>query len=215
MGVRPAPRDRPELRLARPVDRRARSPSPRDRAGSSAGDALPARRRRGDHRGLPAPRIRRAAGPAGDRGPGLRRRAERGRPLAQRPEEGHRSARPSSAWNATSSGPRRSAGTSTPTARPATSRRAADIDKIVDWFTQRRPGAVIVPPANDAHVAHRMTRALAAVGLVGADLDRYPGPDRLDALGAAAPAQRLLHATTARPSGPRNGPSTATPRRSC
>ena len=45
-----------------------------------------------------------------------------------------------------------------------------DIDKIVDWFIQRRPGAVIVPPATDAHLAHRMTRALAAVGLVGAKL---------------------------------------------
>ena len=45
-----------------------------------------------------------------------------------------------------------------------------DIDKIVDWFTQRRPGAVILPPATDAHVAHRMTRALAAVGLLGARL---------------------------------------------
>jgi len=47
---------------------------------------------------------------------------------------------------------------------------AADIDKIVDWFTDRRPGAVILPPATDAHTAHRMTRALAAVGLVGAGL---------------------------------------------
>lgn len=47
---------------------------------------------------------------------------------------------------------------------------AADIDKIVVWFTQRRPGAVILPPATDAHVAHRMTRALASVGLIGAHL---------------------------------------------
>jgi LmbE family N-acetylglucosaminyl deacetylase len=47
---------------------------------------------------------------------------------------------------------------------------AADIEKVVDWFATRRPGAVIVPPANDAHVAHRVTRALAAVGLVGAEL---------------------------------------------
>jgi hypothetical protein len=46
----------------------------------------------------------------------------------------------------------------------------ADIDKIVDWFTERRPGALILPPATDAHVAHRMTRALAAVGLLGANL---------------------------------------------
>jgi hypothetical protein len=35
---------------------------------------------------------------------------------------------------------------------------AGDIDKIVSWFTQRRPGALIVPPATDAHLAHRMTR---------------------------------------------------------
>ncbi len=48
---------------------------------------------------------------------------------------------------------------------------ATDIDKIVDWFKQRKPGALIIPPATDAHVAHRMTRALAAVGLVGAGLD--------------------------------------------
>ena len=46
----------------------------------------------------------------------------------------------------------------------------ADIDKIVAWFTDRRPGALIVPPATDAHLAHRMTRALAAIGLVGARL---------------------------------------------
>jgi LmbE family N-acetylglucosaminyl deacetylase len=45
-----------------------------------------------------------------------------------------------------------------------------DIDKIVSWFAERRPGAVIVPPATDAHQAHRMTRALAAVGLLGAEL---------------------------------------------
>ena len=47
---------------------------------------------------------------------------------------------------------------------------AADIDKIVAWFVERRPGALIVPPATDAHLAHRMTRAFAAVGLVGAGL---------------------------------------------
>ncbi|MFO0950182.1 MAG: PIG-L family deacetylase [Isosphaeraceae bacterium] len=47
----------------------------------------------------------------------------------------------------------------------------ADIAKTVEWFTQRRPGALIVPPPTDAHVAHRMTRALAAIGLVGARLN--------------------------------------------
>jgi LmbE family N-acetylglucosaminyl deacetylase len=47
---------------------------------------------------------------------------------------------------------------------------AADIDKIVEWFTHRQPGAVILPPATDAHVAHRMTRAVGAIGLVGAGL---------------------------------------------
>lgn len=46
----------------------------------------------------------------------------------------------------------------------------SDLDKVVDWFCRRRPGAVIVPPANDAHVAHRVTRALAGIGLVGAQL---------------------------------------------
>jgi LmbE family N-acetylglucosaminyl deacetylase len=47
---------------------------------------------------------------------------------------------------------------------------SADVDKIVDWFLERKPGALIVPPATDAHLAHRMTRALTAVGLVGAHL---------------------------------------------
>ncbi len=46
----------------------------------------------------------------------------------------------------------------------------ADVDKIVDWFSTRRPGAIIVPPATDAHLAHRMTRALTAIGLLGANL---------------------------------------------
>ena len=46
----------------------------------------------------------------------------------------------------------------------------ADVDKIVDWFARRRPGALIVPPVTDAHMAHRMTRALSAVGLIGAEL---------------------------------------------
>jgi hypothetical protein len=45
-----------------------------------------------------------------------------------------------------------------------------DVAKVVDWFIKRRPGAIIVPPATDAHAAHRVTRALAAVGLLGADL---------------------------------------------
>jgi hypothetical protein len=45
-----------------------------------------------------------------------------------------------------------------------------DIDTVVGWFAQRRPGAVIVPPATDAHMAHRMTRSLAAIGLLGAQL---------------------------------------------
>jgi LmbE family N-acetylglucosaminyl deacetylase len=47
---------------------------------------------------------------------------------------------------------------------------ALDISKVVEWFGARKPGAVIVPPANDAHMAHRATRALAAIGLVGAKL---------------------------------------------
>jgi LmbE family N-acetylglucosaminyl deacetylase len=45
-----------------------------------------------------------------------------------------------------------------------------DIDKIVGWFLERTPGALIVPPASDAHLAHRMTRGLAAMGLLGARL---------------------------------------------
>ena len=47
---------------------------------------------------------------------------------------------------------------------------AADLDKIVAWFSERKPGALIVPPATDAHQAHRMTRALAAIGILGAGL---------------------------------------------
>jgi LmbE family N-acetylglucosaminyl deacetylase len=53
---------------------------------------------------------------------------------------------------------------------PGYSPSAADLDKIVEWFAARRPGALIVPPATDAHLAHRMTRALAAIGLLGAQL---------------------------------------------
>ena len=34
--------------------------------------------------------------------------------------------------------------------RPGYQPTEADITKVVDWFTRRRPGAVIVPPANDA-----------------------------------------------------------------
>lgn len=47
---------------------------------------------------------------------------------------------------------------------------AADLDKIIDWFDQRKPGAIIVPPPTDAHMAHRMTRTFAAIGLIGANL---------------------------------------------
>ena len=54
--------------------------------------------------------------------------------------------------------------------RPGYEPTESDLAKVVDWFARRRPGAVIVPPANDAHMAHRMTRALAAIGLVGAGL---------------------------------------------
>lgn len=46
----------------------------------------------------------------------------------------------------------------------------ADLDKIIGWFEARKPGAIIVPPATDAHLAHRMTRAFAAVGLIGSKL---------------------------------------------
>jgi LmbE family N-acetylglucosaminyl deacetylase len=54
--------------------------------------------------------------------------------------------------------------------RPGYQPTESDIATVIDWFGKRRPGAVIVPPANDAHVAHRVTRALAAIGLVGANL---------------------------------------------
>ena len=90
----------------------------------SPGDPVSSRRRWGDHRGLPAARIRRAARPARDRGPGLRRRTKRGRSLAQQPEESHASARPSFGSRATSWAPRGSAGTWKATACPAMSRRS-------------------------------------------------------------------------------------------
>jgi LmbE family N-acetylglucosaminyl deacetylase len=45
-----------------------------------------------------------------------------------------------------------------------------DVEKVVDWFVKRRPGALILPPANDAHAAHRVTRALGAIGLLGSGL---------------------------------------------
>lgn len=46
----------------------------------------------------------------------------------------------------------------------------ADVEKVVDWFCKRKPGALILPPANDAHAAHRVTRLLGAIGLLGAGL---------------------------------------------
>ncbi len=114
-GDRSTPRDGAGLRPARPVARRAGLPPPRAGSGTTPGDALPSRRRRRHHRGLPAARIRGAPRPAGDRGPGLRRRAQRGRPLAQRLRRRSRSARANSAWSATCWGPRGSAGTSSAT----------------------------------------------------------------------------------------------------
>src|SRR5438094_361152 len=42
--------------------------------------------------------------------------------------------------------------------------------QLLDVREPRRHGALILPPNTDAHVAHRMTRALAALGLVGAGL---------------------------------------------
>ncbi|WP_244420428.1 PIG-L deacetylase family protein [Isosphaera pallida] len=45
-----------------------------------------------------------------------------------------------------------------------------DLEKVADWFCTRTPGALIVPPSSDAHLAHRMTRAYAAGGLVAAGL---------------------------------------------
>ena len=42
----------------------------------------------------------------------------------------------------------------------------ADVDKVVEWFGKRRPGGLILPPANDAHAAHRVTRVLGAIGLL-------------------------------------------------
>lgn len=53
---------------------------------------------------------------------------------------------------------------------PGYSPSRSDVEKVVDWFCRRRPGALILPPVNDAHAAHRVTRALGAVGLLGAGL---------------------------------------------
>lgn len=54
---------------------------------------------------------------------------------------------------------------------PGYSPSQADVQKVVDWFIQRKPGALIVPPANDAHAAHRVTRVLGAIGLLAAGLN--------------------------------------------
>jgi hypothetical protein len=53
---------------------------------------------------------------------------------------------------------------------PGYSPSPSDVDKVVEWFVKRRPGALIVPPANDAHAAHRVTRMLGAIGLLAAEL---------------------------------------------
>jgi LmbE family N-acetylglucosaminyl deacetylase len=45
-----------------------------------------------------------------------------------------------------------------------------DVEKVADWFVRRRPGALILPPSNDAHAAHRVTRCLGAIGLLAAGL---------------------------------------------
>lgn len=54
---------------------------------------------------------------------------------------------------------------------PGYSPSRRDVEKVVDWFLKRRPGALILPPVNDAHAAHRVTRALGAIGLLGAGLN--------------------------------------------
>ena len=69
----------------------------------------------------------------------------------------------------------------------------ADVEKVVEWFDTRRPGAVIVPPPNDAHVAHWVTRALTAIGLVVRAPERLPGSLGLDALGPASEAERVSY----------------------
>ena len=106
-------------------------------------------------------------GLAGDRGPGLRRRAERGRPLAQRPEEdlGPRGGVPPGMQR-----PRGRGGLLGPRGLPDArlSAAAADIDKVVDWFMQatarrgdrpagqRRPRR---PPRDPRPGRHRPGRA--------------------------------------------------------
>ena len=77
--------------------------------------------------------------------------------------------------------------------RPGYQPTDADIAKVVDWFSKRRPGAVIVPPANDA------ARGTPGDPGPGRRRDgrgrarRCPGPVRLDPLGPAPAAQRLFH----------------------
>lgn len=53
---------------------------------------------------------------------------------------------------------------------PGYSPSASDLEKTIAWFVENKPGAVILPPATDGHLAHRMTRALASIGLIGANL---------------------------------------------
>ena len=78
--------------------------------------------------------------------------------------------------------------------RPGYQPTEADIDqgrRLVHQATPRRRDR----PAGQRRARRRtaMTRALAAVGLVGAEPVRRPGPLRLDPLGPAPPAQRLFH----------------------
>ena len=63
----------------------------------------------------------------------------------------------------------------------------ADFDKIVSWFSDHTPGAIITPPATDAHLAHRMTRRSRRGRTRRRESDRYPRPNGLDALGTACP----------------------------
>ena len=87
---------------------------------------------------------------------------------------------------------RPSCGTWKPTACRDTSRRRPNRDRGL--VHQRRPGAVIVPPATDAHVAHRTPpaacRRSACSGPSSADFLSLTG---WTPWGAIAAAQRLLY----------------------
>ena len=68
----------------------------------------------------------------------------------------------------------------------------ADIEKVVVWFQTRRPGAVIVPPCNDAACGAPRHACLGRDRSGRCEFARLLGAYRLDPVGASGPAQCLF-----------------------